>query len=532
MKKHVIPYSTFLIAFLEGCAVLSTELIGAKILATYYGSSFVVWTSIIGITLTGLTIGYYLGAWLSNKKEINFFLWFLFFLSACFIVTIPFVATKVMLACYQFGLKTGVVIATTILFGPVLISLGSTSPLLIQNNTLQIISSGKVAGWVYACSTAGGIFSSFLLGFWLIPQWGMKIPLLSTAIVILIGISILLFNFKYLLANVLLIIVIVFLLSSKLFVSSTSTSYSKTKLLYDSEGMLGQLKVFDKNVEGKLPTRYLTLNSIIQTKNVNIPTLPNSNGVSLWKYPHFISIISSLKKSPGATSLICGFGGGAIASELQKLDFKMDIVELDKRVIDIGINYFSFNPNHSTFIIDDARHYIRTTVKQYDLIVIDLLNGEVQPSYIFTIQSFNELKKIIRPDGIIIINYQGPVDIQQGIAVQSIINTLSHSDMHSYYWSLAEDLVADVLFYASPNEIEFSNLSLEKINQCCKMNGNLSGFLQKPVLKHNPFYKNAYLLDDDQPLLENLNAEAIMKWRKSMNELVHEQLNENISLFK
>ena len=55
-----------LIAFLEGFLIMGVELIGAKIIAPYYGSSFYVWTTIIGITLFSLTAGYFIGGLLST----------------------------------------------------------------------------------------------------------------------------------------------------------------------------------------------------------------------------------------------------------------------------------------------------------------------------------------------------------------------------------------------------------------------------------------------------------------------------------
>lgn len=532
MEKRSFLFSTLLIAFLEGCVVLSVELIVAKILATYYGASFIIWTSIIGITLIGLTGGYYLGARLAEKKNIYFLLWLLFFITACLITSIPFSATKVMLLCFKFGLREGAVISVLILMGPALLCLGSISPLLIQFNVQQINSSGKIAGWIYAASTIGGIFSSFLLGFLIIPQWGMKIPLLFTALLILICISFLIFNFKYILINILLIIGIIFLISAKLFEQKSSNQDITTNLLHDSEGILGQLKVFDRNDPGVPPARYLSINSILQSKNLNAPFISYNYGVSLWAYPHLISMIASINKAPGAHALVCGFGGGAVSSELDRLGFSMDVVELDKRIIDIGIKYFHYDTANTHFIVDDARHYIRTSTKQYDLIVLDLLNGEIQPFYVFTLESFLELKKIIKPNGIVIMLYEGPVDIQKGVAVRSIMNTLTKSGLNAYYWSQARELLADVLFYASPNEIDFSKLSPQNFNLCCLRSGKLDEFIQKPYFEHNTFLKDGYVLNDNQPILENLNTAAIMEWRKTMNNLMDEQLKEGVFLFK
>ena len=51
----------FILAFIEGGSVMAIELLGAKMLAIYYGNSLYVWTSVLSITLAGLAAGYFAG---------------------------------------------------------------------------------------------------------------------------------------------------------------------------------------------------------------------------------------------------------------------------------------------------------------------------------------------------------------------------------------------------------------------------------------------------------------------------------------
>ena len=59
----------FLLSFIEGGAVMATELLGAKMLAPYFGSSLYVWATVLAVTLGGLAIGYFLGGLLSFKTK-------------------------------------------------------------------------------------------------------------------------------------------------------------------------------------------------------------------------------------------------------------------------------------------------------------------------------------------------------------------------------------------------------------------------------------------------------------------------------
>ena len=53
---------------------MATELIGAKLLAPYFGTTIYVWASIFTVTLLGLATGYALGGYFSKKIKSVFIL--------------------------------------------------------------------------------------------------------------------------------------------------------------------------------------------------------------------------------------------------------------------------------------------------------------------------------------------------------------------------------------------------------------------------------------------------------------------------
>jgi peptidoglycan/LPS O-acetylase OafA/YrhL len=65
MQKYILE----IVVFLSGFIVLTYEVVGARILGPYYGTSTFVWTAIIGIILASLSIGYYIGGKLADKKN-------------------------------------------------------------------------------------------------------------------------------------------------------------------------------------------------------------------------------------------------------------------------------------------------------------------------------------------------------------------------------------------------------------------------------------------------------------------------------
>jgi hypothetical protein len=59
------------------------ELLGAKMVAPVYGTSLFVWSSVIGVTLAGLTAGYFAGGFLVDRFTGDSLLFTILAVGAC-----------------------------------------------------------------------------------------------------------------------------------------------------------------------------------------------------------------------------------------------------------------------------------------------------------------------------------------------------------------------------------------------------------------------------------------------------------------
>src|SRR3954471_16341806 len=110
----------FLLSFIEGGSVMAAELLGAKMLAPYFGSSLYVWASVLAITLGGLAVGYFCGGILSYKSKDPFTLFYVLLAAAIFTVLMPFSSKLILWAIGMHSLIPSVIAsATFILFPPV-----------------------------------------------------------------------------------------------------------------------------------------------------------------------------------------------------------------------------------------------------------------------------------------------------------------------------------------------------------------------------------------------------------------------------
>lgn len=117
--------------------------------------------------------------------------------------------------------------------------------------------------------------------------------------------------------------------------------------------------------------------------------------------------------------LILGAGSGTdVAAALKHGARSVDAVEIDPTIIRLGRERHPDRPYSDprvTIHNDDARHFLRTSTKKYDLVVFALIDsltmqssfsGVRLESYMFTVESFRAVRDHLKDDGLLVIyNY-------------------------------------------------------------------------------------------------------------------------------
>ncbi|MGZ3904485.1 MAG: fused MFS/spermidine synthase, partial [Bacteroidia bacterium] len=351
----------YLLSFIEGGAVMATELIGAKILAPYFGTSLYVWTSVMALTLGGLACGYFLGGRLSQKENHEKILMQTVLAAAAYMCCLPFISSFFLYLAINASLIPATIFSSAVVLFPPVFMMGMVSPLLIKSLTTSKEDSGKKAGEVYAISTIGGILFCFLTGFYLIPQWGINYPLFFISLMLAI------FPIYYFIRSKLFVPVVIYLLCAASLLYSAS---KKINAIYVSEGLLGKLEIRDAIYQyspDKKPDscRLLLVNNIIQSV-INI-----KSGESELEYTALFNKNLELIGSKPQNALLLGLGGGAQANELRRQNVKVTAVELDERIVDISKKYFGLDPSVNV-IHDDARHALYNLKEKFDLVLMDI----------------------------------------------------------------------------------------------------------------------------------------------------------------
>lgn len=488
---------------------MAIELLGVKMIAPFYGTTLYVWAGVLTVTLAGLALGYFLGGRLAEKWSGYISAPIVMCIGGILVFTMPLSAEWIMTATDSLGIRLGSLIASAFFIMPPLICMGMISPIIIQALTKTLAHTGKVAGTVYALSTVSGIGMTLITGLYLLPELGIKSSVLLVSS-LLCGIGLVSFVVwkKYLLVvGALALLLPLFLVAKKDKKSPGQLVWVKSR----SEGILGQITVFDYLDTDSMVMRYMLINGIPQTY-----LMASQTPYSSWPYIHRLATMASAKPA-GSRALLVGMAGGTLAMELKTLGFKTDIVEIDPRMPELAEQYFGFTPEAFQIYIDDGRHFLNTNQDQYDLIIIDVLNGEVQPFHMFTKQALQKLKDRSSKDAMVIINFQGYLEGPNSLPTRSILKTL---DDVGFNLKLAHHLGSrdesghghgDIHIIAYLGDQKFDHMDFDKLNPCCKILAyDFSElFLDVPIT-----FEDGYILDDNVPVFDKINLGIAEIWRK------------------
>lgn len=192
--KNIQTMLCILLVFVAGAASLATEMAASRLLAPYFGSSLFVWANLIGLILLYLTIGYYVGGRLADRQPSPWVFYSINLAAALLIGLIPLIAHPILTWTLNTFATSGDLygdfyasfFSVILLFTLPTILLGCVSPYAIRLSIDQLGRTGRVAGRLYALSTAGSIVGTFVPVLILLPDIGTNLTFISTASLLLL----------------------------------------------------------------------------------------------------------------------------------------------------------------------------------------------------------------------------------------------------------------------------------------------------------------------------------------------------------
>ena len=396
MKKYKLE----IIVFLSGAIGMGLELIAARVLSPYVGSSNVVWTSIIGIILVSMSLGYWIGGKRADKEANGNVLSRLLLGSALFTSIIPLLETIVVreFAGIVSNLIVAAILCAIIVFSIPSFILAMISPFAVKMKSMQETEIGSLSGRISSLSTIGSITGTFLMGFVLIPNIGVTNINIGITI-LLVVMSILArddINKKYILSTISLVVVMIILM----FIGKWVFKLANPEILVDTDSQYSRIWVKQVNTA---KTTYKTL----QVDTGLESYIDTETGEMGAMYLRYYDLFEYLNKDAKSTLMIGGAAYTYPIHYLQKYqDETIDVVEIDEKMTQIAEEQFGLNAKDERLKIytQDGRSYLNYSENKYDTILIDAFKGLNAPFELTTYEALVHAKNMLNDNGIVLTN--------------------------------------------------------------------------------------------------------------------------------
>ena len=378
------------------------EIIGSRIVSPFIGTSTYVWTSLIGVILASLSLGYWLGGKLADRHpEVRILAIVVFVAGGLVSMTLlikDLVLTAV--AATPTGLEIKSVFAAILLFAPASVALGFVTPLAIRLKMTTVKDSGSTVGRLYALSTIGSIAGTFAAGFILVPFVGSTRTLYLIAGVLFL-ISLLLAPFAF--SRTSLSVLIVFALG---IMGNELTSYYQlhTLGLRDVDTEYSRVQIFQAtDSRSGRPMRAL------MTDPHFVQSVIYLDGEDLFaRYTHFYHLLRHLRPQFQKSLMIGGAGYSFPQDYLRKYpDATIDVVEIDPAMTEIAREHFRLQDDPEIKIFhDDGRVFLnRAETGTYDAVLMDAFGSLFSvPHHLTTIEAVRQIDRVLDPEGVVIFN--------------------------------------------------------------------------------------------------------------------------------
>ncbi len=396
----------YALVFVVGAASLGAEIAAARLMAPFFGDSTIIWANTIGVVLVALSVGYWLGGRLADRRPDVRSLCVVILAAAVLLALVPLIARPFFdlsvdaLDEIEAGAFIGSLAAVLLLVAVPVVLLGTAAPWALRLAVGDVEHAGRVAGRLYALSTVGSLTGTMLSALVLIPFVGTQRTFLIFALALaLVGAAGLGWRFAAVPVAVAAAIAIPV---------GTLKAADDGRILFEDESEHQYIRVTEED-DGD---RVLELNEGQATHSV----LPARGYLTADYWDSFLVLPFAARAEPPRKVAILGNAAGTIARSYGRFwpDAEVDGVEIDPELSEVGYRYFDMGSNPNLTIHDeDARPWLRQSEGGYDLIVVDTYHQPYIPFYMVTKEFFELARDRLAPGGVVVVNVGHPEGSQE-----------------------------------------------------------------------------------------------------------------------
>jgi len=412
--SYMKSYRLEFIVFLCGATVMVFELVGTRVLAPHLGTSTFVWTSLIGVILGSLSIGYWTGGRIADRKSEWEVLAGIIFLAAAIIGISTFMREIILdlLDLHITDIRWASALASILLFAPASILLGMVSPYAVKLKSRKVEEIGTTVGDLYAFSTVGSIIGTFLAGFYLIPRFGTNNILIMISLS-LTAIAIIALPKRAIQQQILMLLLSLMIITCG---SYQAKKYDVHNFLADVDTEYSRVQILDTKYRKSLTDKGVAVR-LLRMGNTTNSGIYRDNDDLFLQYTRFFRLARYFRPDVKNSLMI---GGGAFVYPMDFIrvfpNASMDVVEIDSGLTDLALKYFRFHHDPRLRIInEDGRTFINRSRGSYEVIFCDAFSSYYSiPYQLTTLESVKHLYRLLGDDGVVIINIISAIEGDDG----------------------------------------------------------------------------------------------------------------------
>jgi predicted membrane-bound spermidine synthase len=497
--------------FISGMTTLGVEMSASRLLGNVFGTSNLVWASIIGLILIYLTLGYWLGGKWADKNPTAFAMYRILAWGAFTVGVVPYFAGPVLRRAanafdgLQFSILGGAFLAVLILFIVPITLLGTISPYAIRLSMDDPAQAGVTSGRIYAISTLGSFLGTFLPNLLLIPIIGTtRTFLLFSLLLLFVAIAGMVISGNKRQAVIHLWMVVALALLA-LMGSGQSLKNSEGQV-YETESAYNYIQVLQKN-----GYTMLRLNDGQGVHSIYHPEVLFYGGP--WEL-FLVGPFFNPDTSPSDVGRIgiVGLAAGTTARQAGAVygDIPIDGWEIDPGIVEVGRKYFGMTMPNLNVHIEDGRYGLSRSTEKYDILAVDAYRPPYIPPHMTTQEFFQMAASHLTPKGVLAINVgRAPEDRS---LINGLATTLATIFPSIHITDIPGTLNSMIYATLQPTDAKNFNANLLRLSSDPNTPPLLLQSMNATFVNLQPGYETSMVFTDDRAPIEWLTNNLVINF--------------------
>ena len=420
-KLELRTFTLDAVVLVCGAVVMVFEITGSRVLAPFIGTSTYIWTSLIGVILGALSVGYWIGGSMADRVPKKSVLASAILGAAGLIALTTLVKDPLLtgIAAFPVGLEVKAVAAAVILFAPASVALGFVTPYAVKLRLDSIGEAGRTVGRLYALSTIGSIVGTFAAGFVLLPFLGTNRTLyLITAALFLITFLLIPLRVDRKLTAVL--TVLAFAITA-----NELTSYAMFRSIgfEDIDTEYSRVRIFRSTD----PTTQRPIEAMTFDPHSTQSAMFLDSDDLVFEYTKFYHLISVLRPNFQSSLMIGGAGYSFPKAYLSAYPrSSLDVVEIDPALTDIAQRRFRLRESDRLRIFhEDGRVFLNQAGSgSYDVVMMDAFGSLFSVPYqLTTVEAVSQIHRVLNDRGVVVFNIGSAIKGDASLFLQAELAT-------------------------------------------------------------------------------------------------------------